>query len=158
MSGSRKPGTLQRLLLGGAPRAAGALAYLALAPLVVLVLIVAIAGVGALTQDDAARALISYGALLLAFHAGSLLGRGTTKGARQAVVLVLVPLLGWAMLFVPVTPAIVVLAALFAAQGATDVWASSGIRAPAWYGRLRAATTIVAVAALVIAFLVLQAR
>lgn len=140
--------------IGAMPRAAAILVYGSAAPIAALLAILAIGGVGSFTADDAIAALLSYAAALLTFHAGMACGQAIRAG-RQNVrlgITVLLALAAWGTLLVPGSAGPLVLAALTAAQGALDVWSADGIRAPAWYGRLRAGATVITVVLLVAAF------
>lgn len=129
-------------------------AIVGLAPLAVLAGLVAWPD-GPLAPADANRALVAYAAMLLVFSAGARFGLSirTAGLARHALVVGAAPLLGLAATLMPARPALAMLAVAIAASGAFDVWSADRGTVPAWYGRVRIATSSVAIVLIVAAFL-----
>lgn len=108
-------------------------------------------------RSETIALLTGYSAVLLSFLGGIrwglALAERNAEGARLELTLGILPtLVGWAALAITVPYAFAVLAVAFAAQGASDALAIHGGAAPAWFGRLRSQLTLVAVAAMILAF------
>lgn len=105
---------------------------------------------------DAARALVAYAGVLLAFAAGARYGLAVrvTGLVVNAALVGFAPLIGFVAMLMAPQAALALLAVGLAASGAFDVWSAERSGVPAWYGRLRLLTTPVAVL-LVVAGLIL---
>ena len=101
--------------------------------------------------------LVGYGVAILSFMAGAQWGLamrapdGSEHGWRGYAISVVPALIGWICLFLPVRPALLVLAASFAALLAYDLWTLRLGYAPPWYGRLRWQLTSAVLALLIVA-------
>lgn len=132
------------------------LGYAGLVPLAVLT--VWLAGIPAdhVWRGMTIRLLVAYAAIVLTFLGGTRWGAALVAGhprtARDIALAVLPALLGWAVLFIPPAYAFVLLAVAFAAQGAWDALSGQTGTLPAWFARLRAQLTAVAVIAMIVAF------
>jgi hypothetical protein len=150
---ARRKRPLAAFLRTDAPGATVVLAYAAPVPLLVGLGVVIAGGVGPVSAVAAAEMAASYTAMMLAFFTGIGCAYAVRSGVWLALLAgALLPLLAWLALFLG-PPALAVLAALTAAQGARDVWTADGARLPHWYGQLRVRTTPIVVAALVALFL-----
>jgi hypothetical protein len=100
--------------------------------------------------------LIAYGAVILSFLGGIRWGMAMIRPAersRRDLALAMGPaLIAWVSVATPAPYAFAVLAAAFAAQGASDTLAAHGGTAPRWYGRLRTTLTVIVVATMILAF------
>jgi len=100
--------------------------------------------------------LTDYAVLTLSFLGGSrwgmaLIGRQAER-RRDLVLSIVPPLIGWMALATPPPLVFVFLAVAFAAQGAWDSLTLPPGAAPTWFRRARFQLTILAVAALILAF------
>ena len=139
------------------PAGATGIAFAALVPLGLALIVVAIDGIGGLTAETAGTAFIAYAALLLTFFAGARFGHalraaGVTVAAAATALPVIVAL---ASLYLPDRIAAGILAVAYAGQGAWDVWSADRAQLAAWYGRLRLRTTPIAVLLLIAGVFVL---
>jgi hypothetical protein len=132
------------------------LGYAGLVPLAILTVWLAAIPADHVWRDITIRLLVAYAAIVLTFLGGTrwgaALGAGHPRTARDISLAVLPALLGWAVLFIPPAYAFVLLAVAFAAQGAWDALSGQAGTLPAWFARLRAQLTAVAVIAMIVAF------
>lgn len=109
----------------------------------------------ALIAAFAVKGGIAYGAVILSFLGGIRWGEALKPyGKRErafAFTLSVVPsLAGWAALMMPAIPALSLLVAGFLMQSLWDVTSAQEGRLPAWFGKLRAILTSLAVTALIL--------
>jgi hypothetical protein len=101
-------------------------------------------------------ALTAYGAVILSFLGGMRWGialAGRSGESRRDIMLgAIPPLVGWSAILVPPPLTFVLLAVAFAAQGAWDSLTLTSDAVPDWFRRMRIQTTVLVVAALVVAF------
>ena len=143
-----------RWLAGDAPAGAALFTYAALIPLFVLPALDSFDfGVRFQEAETARWASLGYAALFIAGLAGIRIGATLRVGRNGHVLALFAPLAAFGCFFAPFRPAAAIIAMLFAAQAASDVWASQNGRLPDWYGQLRARTAPIAVLALVAIFL-----
>ncbi len=160
----RRPASRSRLrrglafLAAGAPPLAAGLSYAWLLPPLAALAVLLAGGAGTITPAMATAALVGWAAVTLSFTAGVRWGDGMRSGTRQrlwAPAGAALALIGWLCLLLPPVPALAILAASLAAQGAWDAWAAGAGQLAPWYGRLRIRATWVAVAILVAALIAL---
>jgi len=106
-------------------------------------------------------AMTGYGAVLLSLLGGIRWGMAVrlSMSRRDSLLLAtgLLPMLvGWVALLLPAGPALGLLAAAFAGQGAWDVWSIEAGRGPPWYGRLRMSFTILVTAILAATLILIE--
>lgn len=107
-------------------------------------------------RDQLVFAVTAYGALILSFLGGVHWGLAiadpsqSPTAPRRLTVSVLPSLIGWAALLLPISSALVLLAAAFILMLILDRWASTNGEAPAWYPSLRWPLTLVVVTSLVV--------
>lgn len=132
------------------------LGYAGLVPLAILTIWLAGIPVDHVWRGMTIRLLVAYAAVVLVFLGGTRWGAalvaGHPRSARDIALAVLPALLGWVVPFIPPAYAFVLLAVAFAAQGAWDALAGQAGALPAWFARLRAQLTAVAVIAMIVAF------
>ena len=137
-------------------RSGRALAFVGVLPLVVLALwLYGIAADHPWRQTTIAL-LTDYAVLTLSFLGGirwglALIGRQPER-QRDLILSIVPPLIGWMALATLPPLVFVFLAVAFAAQGAWDSLTLPPGAAPAWFRRARFQLTILAVAALILAF------
>ncbi len=139
-----------------AERTARLLGYLGLVPFLLLGLWLISIAPDHIWRAGTISLLIAYGAVILSFLGGVRWGiamaQPPAKVRRELMLAIAPALVGWIGFATPVPYAFGVLAAAFAAQGASDTLAAHDGKAPAWYGRLRTVLTIVVVATMIAAF------
>lgn len=145
-------------MLAAVPPAARLLGLAGLIPFWVPVLILALAIDPAL-RLDAQRALLGYGAVILAFlgavHWGVALRMGEGADWRRLGWSVLPSLIGWVALLLAPVPGLVLLILGLGAAFVVDVRAIHGAVLPGWYLPLRRVLTVGALSALLLALLLL---
>jgi hypothetical protein len=109
----------------------------------------------ALIAAFAVKGAIAYGAVILSFLGGIRWGEalkpyGTRERAWAFSLSVVASLVGWAALMMPAIPALSLLVAGFLMQSLWDVTSAQEGRLPAWFGKLRAILTSLAVTALIL--------
>ncbi len=145
-------------MLAAVPPAARLLGLAGLIPFWVPVLVLATAIDPAL-RLDAERALLGYGAVILAFlgavHWGAALRGGDAAAAdwRRLGWSVLPSLIGWVALLVAPAAGLVLLVLGLVAAFVVDLRAVRGGMLPGWYPALRRVLTIGALSALLLALL-----
>ena len=126
-------------------------------PLALNLAAILLGGVGRLTESDAAIGFVGYAGLLLIFIAGARFGHGMrVNGASGVAVASAAAAAALSSLYLPAQIAAGVLAAALAGHGAWDVWSADRAQLPAWYGRLRLQTTLVAVPLLAVGVFALE--
>lgn len=130
-----------------------------LLPLLAAALLIPIQAPSPFDPATVISAMVGYGAVLLSMLGGVRWGMALrpAMGRRQSLTLAagLLPVLvGWVALFLPAGPALGLLAAAFAGQGAWDVWAVEAGSGPPWYGRLRILFTVLATTILAVTLMV----
>lgn len=140
------PATIPALVIG--LTAAGALPFVALA-------VIGFVG-GPLWQAEGLNALLTYGAVILAFmgaiHWGLVLSPDAVTEPTASLLAGVIPaLVGWGATMLPPSLGFIVLALAFVAVLGFDFVAIRNAVAPSWYGRLRLPVTLVVVLCLLAA-------
>ncbi|MHA1559367.1 MAG: hypothetical protein ACTSWI_01680 [Alphaproteobacteria bacterium] len=139
------------------PARTSAIAFGSVIPLALNLAAIFWGGIGRFTESEAAIGFVGYAGLLLVFIAGARFGH-SVRASRASGVIVAAAAMAAALasIYLPAQIAAGVLAAAHAGHGAWDVWSADRALLPAWYGRLRLQTTLVAVPLLVVGVFALE--